>query len=136
MGNAVSVKRELRFQQWVQQVKEYNSRPEGMSMTVWCKQQGIALSTFATRLHKVQDRCLDVAYLSNSSSDSDNAIVEEVPATFVEVPASFTEPTPVVEKPVSTTIAAVISCGHFKIEISESASEDFLLKLIGAVNHA
>ena len=32
--------------------------------------------------------------------------------------------------------AAVISCPNFKIEISESVSEAFLLKLIGVMKHA
>ena len=36
MGKSTSVKREIRFQQWIQQVKEYNERPDGMSMSVWC----------------------------------------------------------------------------------------------------
>ena len=50
MGKSTSVKREIRFQQWIQQVKEYNERPDGMSMSAWCKSRGIAQSTFATRL--------------------------------------------------------------------------------------
>lgn len=33
MGKSTSVKREIRFQQWIQQVKEYNERPDGMSMS-------------------------------------------------------------------------------------------------------
>ena len=56
MGKSTSVKREIRFQQWIQQVKEYNERPDGMSMSAWCKSRGIAQSTFATRLQKVHVR--------------------------------------------------------------------------------
>lgn len=57
MSKPVSVKKEIRFQQWVQHVREFNARPEGMLMTAWCKEQGISPSTFTTRLRKVQDRC-------------------------------------------------------------------------------
>ena len=64
MGKSTSVKREIRFQQWIQQVKEYNERPDGMSMSAWCKTRGIAQSTFATRLQKVQDRCLESCQIS------------------------------------------------------------------------
>ena len=53
MGKSTSVKREIRFQQWIQQVKEYNERPDGMSMSAWCKSRGIAQSTFATRLQSL-----------------------------------------------------------------------------------
>ena len=69
MGKSTSVKREIRFQQWIQQVKEYNERPDGMSMSAWCKTRGIAQSTFATRLQKVQDRCLESCQISAESSE-------------------------------------------------------------------
>ena len=36
MGKSTSVKREIHFKQWIQQVKEYNERPDGMSMSAWC----------------------------------------------------------------------------------------------------
>lgn len=49
MGKSTSVKREIRFQQWIQQVKEYNERPDGMSMSAWCKTRGIAQSNTLTK---------------------------------------------------------------------------------------
>jgi transposase len=33
MGKSTSVKREIRFQQWIQQVKEYNERPDSIAET-------------------------------------------------------------------------------------------------------
>lgn len=135
MSKAVSVKRELRFQQWVQQVKEYNERPEGMSMSAWCKQNGVAPSTFATRLQKVQDRCLDMALIPNPSGQSSNAVVESSPTSFVEVPSSFAGLTSFTAESMSQTVA-VISCRNFRIEISEGVSEAFLIKMIGALNNA
>ena len=115
MGKSTSVKREIRFQQWIQQVKEYNERPDGMSMSAWCKSRGIAQSTFATRLQKVQDRCLESCQISAESSEL-SVLSEPAMPAFVELP--------------------VISCPNFKIEISESVSEAFLLKLIGVMKHA
>lgn len=130
MSKSTSVTRELRFQQWVQQVQEFNARPLGMSMAAWCKQQGIAQSTFLTRLHKVQDRCVENMQLSachNIFSDISH-LPEPVSTSFVELPvATYSQET-------STT--AVISCANFKIELSESVSDSFLSKLIGAINHA
>lgn len=54
MSKSVTLKREVRFKQWV---KQYNARPENMIMTAWCRQNDISISTFATRLHKVQECC-------------------------------------------------------------------------------
>ena len=114
MGKSTSVKREIRFQQWIQQVKEYNERPDGMSMSAWCKTRGIAQSTFATRLQKVQDRCLESCQISAESSEL-SVLSEPAMPAFVELPVATYS---CKDKP-----AAVISCPNFKIEISESVSE-------------
>ena len=127
MGKSTSVKREIRFQQWIQQVKEYNERPDGMSMSAWCKTRGIAQSTFATRLQKVEDRCLESCQISAESSEL-SVLSEPAMPAFVELPVATYS---CKDKP-----AAVISCPNFKIEISESVSEAFLLKLIGVMKHA
>ena len=127
MGKSTSVKREIRFQQWIQQVKEYNERPDGMSMSAWCKSRGIAQSTFATRLQKVQDRCLESCQVSAESSEL-SVLSEPAMPAFVELPVATCS---CEDKP-----AAMISCPNFKIEISESVSEAFLLKLIGVMKHA
>ena len=87
MGKSTSVKREIRFQQWIQQVKEYNERPDGMSMSAWCKTRGIAQSTFATRLQKVQDRCLESCQISAESSELSVSSEPAMPA-FVELPVT------------------------------------------------
>ena len=50
--------------------------------------------------------------------------------TFVEISPAITEP-----KPVTYGVASII-CGNARIEISEDISEEFLLKLIGAISHA
>lgn len=125
MGKSTSVKREIRFQQWIQQVKEYNERPDGMSMSAWCKSRGIAQSTFATRLQKVQDRCLESCQISAESSEL-SVLSEPAMPAFVELPVATYS---CKDKP-----AAVISCPNFKIEISESVSEAFLPALIHEQN--
>ncbi len=117
MGKSTSVKREIRFQQWIQQVKEYNERPDGMSMSAWCKTRGIAQSTFATRLQKVQDRCLESCQISAESSELSVSSEPAMPA-FVELPVTKYS---CEDKP-----AAVISCPNFKIEISEFSTRDLM----------
>ena len=122
MSKSATVKRDVRFQQWVLQVQEYNERPEGMTMTTWCKLHGIPISTFTTRLHKVQDRCLEK--LEVSPVIPTRAMVP-VESAFVEMPSIM---------PAEPKTATFI-CGNAKIEVSEDISESFLIKLIGAMNH-
>lgn len=86
MSKSTTLKRDIRFQQWVQQVQEFNKRPEGMSMTTWCKLHDIPVSTFTTRLHKVQDCCLEKMELTPVISPNPMGIIPVEPA-FVEMPA-------------------------------------------------
>ena len=128
MSKSATLTKDIRFQQWVEQVKEFQARPSGMSMTAWCKQQGIAVSTFITRLHKVQDR-----YLEQTSNNLPLPVASNEKGT---VPSTTFVELPVISKVESTSSVAVITCGKARIEITEDVSETFLLKLIGAVCHA
>lgn len=125
MSKSATVKRDIRFQQWILQVQEFNERPEGMSMTTWCKLHNIPVSTFTTRLHKVQDRCLEKMELTPVISYGPIRSVPVEP-NFVEIPSIMHA---------NSNIATLI-CGNAKIEVSEDISESFLIKLIGAMNHA
>ncbi len=128
MSKSATLTKDIRFQQWVEQVQEFQSRPSGMSMTAWCKEQGIAVSTFVTRLHKVQDKYLEQTDANLTSPVSSTEMVPVVTPTFVELP--------VMTKAKTSSSVAVITCGNAKIEISEDISETLLIKLIGAVCHA
>ena len=89
MSKSATLTKDIRFQQWVAQVQAFQSRPSGMSMTAWCKQKGIAPSTFATRLHKVQDVCLSqvTSDLPVLTSGTD---ITSIPTAFVELPIPVT----------------------------------------------
>lgn len=128
MSKSVTAKREARFRQWVQQVKDFNARPEGMSMAKWCELNGVPISTFSTRLRKVQDRCLEeMESAASVPATSQQTILPASAPTFVEIPSSF---------PMEESRMVSIACGGFKLDVSEGASESFLIKLIGAMNHA
>lgn len=126
MSKSAAVKRELRFNQWLHQVQEFNARPEGMSMTTWCRQNNIAPSTFSTRLRKVQDRFLDEKDLNLPLSQTNTGIITNGPS-FVEIPQGLS---------IGNSHMVSLACGGIKIETSDDISEDFLIKLIGALNHA
>ncbi len=133
MSKSATLKHSIRFQEWVAQVEEFNARPEGMSMTAWCKQQGMPVSTFVTRMHKVQDAYLCQAQPTLPSISKDTAVVPSIKTAFLEVPIPAVNSSVSIE---SKSPAAVITCGKAKIEISEEVSEEFLIKMLGALNYA
>ena len=125
MKNSAALKRQMRYQQWVEEVKDFNSRPKDMTVREWCALHDIKPPTFYDHMRRVQD------YFAGQlqSIDESNQMVVSEP-TFVELPPAITEP-----KTVMPGVASII-CGNARIEISEDISEEFLLKLIGAISHA
>ena len=130
MNKSAQLKKELRYQQWFAEVQDYYARPDGMTVRAWCSLKGIKPPTFYDHLRKVQEIFVDELQESQVS----HTIVPTEPnppvQTFVELPAPISEP-----KPVTHGVASII-CGNARIEISEDISEEFLLKLIGAISHA
>ena len=130
MKNSAALKRQMRYQQWVEEVKDFNARPKDMTVREWCAIHDIKPPTFYDHLRKVQEVYVDEL----QQSQVPQMLVPNQPQlpaqSFVELPAPV--PTP---KPVTHGVASII-CGNARIEISEDISEAFLLKLIGAISHA
>lgn len=76
----------------------------------------ISVSTFATRLHKVQDRFLNQLEVGPASSDTIPTFVDLSEVKLISPKQS----------------SATIICGSARIEITEDISEVLLKKLIGA----
>ena len=125
MSNSATLKKQLRYQQWIEEVKDFNSRPKDMTVREWCALHDIKPPTFYDHLRRVQD------YYAGQITVAD---APNVPAVrepdFVEL-----SPTILEAKPAAHGVASII-CGNARIEISEGISEAFLLKLIGAISHA
>ena len=125
MNNSAALKRQMRYQQWVEEVKDFNSRPKDMTVREWCSLHDIKPPTFYDHMRRVQDF---YAGQIQSIDESSQMVVSE--PTFVELPPTMPEP-----KTLTHGVASII-CGNARIEISEDISEAFLLKLIGAISHA
>lgn len=125
MKNSAALKRQMRYQQWVEEVKDFNSRPKDMTVREWCSIHDIKPPTFYDHMRRVQD------FYAGQIQPIDNSaeMVVNEPA-FVELPPAVPEP-----KTITHSVASII-CGKARIEISEDISEAFLLKLIGVISHA
>lgn len=50
---------QYRLQEWAAQIRDCQSRPEGMSVVDWCTQNGITKGNYYYRLRRVREACLN-----------------------------------------------------------------------------
>lgn len=112
------VAKNYRLQQWAAQVQDCQNRPEGMLVEDWCRQNNITKANYYYRLKCVRQACLDA--------------MPDLPTGFVELPAP-PETFPVSENTsgVPSVSAVIHTRSGVAIELYDSASADFIQKLLG-----
>ena len=50
---------QCRLQEWAAQIRDYQSRPAGMSVVSWCACHGITKANYYYRLRRVREACLE-----------------------------------------------------------------------------
>lgn len=53
------VAEQCRLQEWAAQIKDCQSRPDGMSVVSWCACHGITKANYYYRLRRVREACLE-----------------------------------------------------------------------------
>lgn len=121
MKNQTSlVASQVRMQQWAEQIRSCQNRPENMDVSTWCKQNGITKANYYYRLRRVREACL--------------ATIEEPEPSFVELPTPTFQK---VEDERGTCIVATLhSPNGLTLEISDHASVEFIRSVIGAMSYA
>ena len=120
------VARQVRLQQWADQIRDCQNRPAGMKVDTWGERQGITKANYYYRLKCVREACLSMA-------------AEHTESVFVEVPAlSPAEPVSVsANKIPSFEVSAILHMpSGMSIELCSGASPEFIRALIQAVSHA
>ena len=117
------VAKNYRLQQWAAQVQDCQNRPEGMLVEDWCRQNNITKANYYYRLKCVRQACLDA--------------MPDLPTGFVELPAP-PETFPVSENTsgVPSVSAVIHTRSGVAIELYDSASADFIQKLLGVATRA
>ncbi len=110
-----------RLNEWALEVRDCRNRPRGMKVEEWCSQRGLTKAGYYYHLRRVRKAMLDVM--------NDDPVPE-----FVEIDLEASEPAPCTATAEPTTTVATIQVGcSAAIQISELASEEFLGKLLRAV---
>ena len=96
-------------------IKEH--RQSGLTVSSWCREQGLRPQTYYYRLRKVREAaCQTIAQAQDT--------------TFV--PINF----PVSDKSSSTATAAYVQAGNISVSITNEASAEFIANLLKACSHA
>lgn len=111
---------QVRMQQWAEQIRNCQNRPEDMDVATWCDQNGITKANYYYRMRRVREACL--------------ATIQESKPSFVELPTPTVQK--VEEKPVGSVVATLHSPNGFTLEISNHASAEFIRSVIGAMSYA
>ena len=105
---------QVRMQQWAEQIRNCQNRPEDMDVATWCSQNGITKANYYYRLRRVREACLTT--------------IQESETSFVELPAPTVQN---VEDECAAIIAAILhSPNGFTLEISNHASAEFIRRLL------
>ncbi len=120
------VAKQVLYQQWAQDVRDCNARPEGVTVREWCKAHDIKVSTYYFRL-----KALRAAYI-----DAFAAPVVEPVNVISEIPGpSFVELSPKNDIH-SEPSHATIRIGSVSIDIDESIDDSFLQRIIEVCSYA
>ena len=118
------VAHQTRLNQWAEQIRECNNRPQGMTVNAWCLENGITRAKYYWRLRKVREALLTIAQTTTNP-------------TFVELKEPEVATISVKPKEDSSPkIVAFIRTNQCSIEITDQASSTFLNNLMGAINYA
>lgn len=119
---------EARLNNWKHIIEECNNRPNGVTVKQWLSDNGIHEKVYYYWLRRVRQAAYDQLKTENTGSlvPSPNNSV-----SYAEITLTQSIPT----RSRDNTVA-VLSTGNISIDISESASEEFLIKLMRAMKHA
>ena len=107
MNEITKIKNEVKLKQWVEMIQQRNE--SGLTVTDWCRQNGINLKTYYYRLKRVRQKvCIEI---------DQHDIVPVEPIVGTEITAEKIE----------------ISVGDVKISLPDDFNESTLSRLLGVL---
>lgn len=117
------VAQQTRINEWAEQIRECNNRPQGVTVKEWCQSQGLTKVSYCWRLRKVREALLTAT---------------DFGSTFVELKKPILEPSVAMisESATPSRIVVIIRKDSYSIEITDLAPASFLQNLLEAMHHA
>ena len=111
--------KQYRLNQWAEQIRDCQNRPEGMAVTEWCSLHGITKANYYYRLRQVRKACLGTI----PEEPLSQSIVPVPPE--IMVPAVSAHPASGVD----------ISVNGFCVHVTESTSPELLTRVLKVAAH-
>lgn len=119
---------EARLDNWKHIVEECSNRPQGVTVKQWVADNGINEKVYYYWLRRVRQAAYDQMRLEQSG---ELAVTSDRRVSYAEITLTGNTSSGQSMHPV-----AVLSAGNISIDISEQASEEFLIKLMRAMKNA
>lgn len=119
---------EARLDNWKHIVEECSKRPQGVTVKQWVADNGINEKVYYYWLRRVRQAAYDQMRLEQSG---ELAVTSDRRVSYAEITLTGNTSSGQSMHPV-----AVLSAGNISIDISEQASEEFLIKLMRAMKNA
>ena len=114
------VARQYRLNQWAEQIRDCQNRPDGMAVSEWCSLHGITKANYYYRLKQVRKACLETVS------------EEKFTQSIVPVPQEIMAPA----VQASSVPGVDISVNRFCIHVTESTSLELLTRVLKVAAHA
>lgn len=118
---------EMRLKNWTHVVEECNNRQQGVTVKQWLHDNDINEKVYYYWLRRVRQAAYDQM---KAEQTGELTVVPNNKVSYAEI--TLTGNT---SSRTSNVPAAVISAGNISIDISEQASEEFLIRLMRAMKH-
>lgn len=113
------VAKQYRLNQWAEQIRDCQNRPEGMAVTEWCSLHGITKANYYYRLRQVRKACLETIPEQQPSQS-----IVPVPQEIM-FPAAEAHPASLVD----------ISVNGFCVHVTENTSPELLTRVLKVAAH-
>lgn len=124
----------VRLQQWVDLIKECQSRPTDMNVETWCSQHGITEANYYYRLRRVRQAILNLAPNSDPEQDRNSCFVElPAPTILSDIQQSAVTS----QESKSFNVAAVVhGVNGVSVDVFPNTSPEMLRSIVEALTHA
>lgn len=113
---------QYRLREWAAQIKDCQSRPEGMSVIDWCTHNGITKANYYYRLRRVREACLN-----DLTREEPSQTIVPVSAEILCHHGNFSG---------SESMGLDISFEGFSIHVAETTSMKLLSAVLEVVRNA
>ena len=116
------IAKQCRLQEWTEQIRDCNIRPQGMKVEDWCANHGITKANYYYHLRKVRE-----AYIERVPDHMPDAPIVPVPTKRIDLD----------DRQSSSSLSGLnISTNGVSVHVTEATSMELLARVLQVIAHA